>query len=332
MKKLVSLLLALVMVLSVAAVASAEKTLVWAEVNPLDTVVGKTAVAFKDKIEEISGGQIKIDLQAGGVLGTEAQILDGLNMGDDSVDIMRISAFALSGYNCPKATLLSLPYTFVSGEHFWKFATSELAQEFLLEPVTSESCTVPVRGLFYFHEGFRHFFLKKEVATVADLSGLKIRVSNDPVMTGMVKGLGAIPAVVAFGELYSALQTGVVDAAEQPTTNYMANAFQEVAPYLWQDGHTLGAVQVIIREEVYEDMTDEEKAWLTEACNYAADYARNLVDGAEAETVEALQAQGCTVIPVSAETKAELAALCADVVAENSKGYEDLYAQIVAMQ
>lgn len=331
MKKILALVLALAVVLSCTA-AFAEKTLVWAEVNPLDTVVGKTALAFKEKIEEVSGGQIKIDIQAGGVLGTEAQILDGLNMGDDTVDIMRISAFALSGYNCPKATLLSLPYTFVSGEHFWAFATSDLAQEFLLEPVNSAACTVPVRGLFYFHEGFRHFFLKKEVSSVADLSGLKIRVSNDPVMTGMVKSLGAIPAVVSFGELYSALQTGVVDAAEQPTTNYMANAFQEVAPYLWQDGHTLGAVQVIIREDVYEDMSEEELGWLAEACAYAADFARNLVDGAEAETVAALEAQGCTVIPVSAETKAELAALCAGVVAENIVGYEDLYAQIVAMQ
>ena len=331
MKKLFAAILALAMVLSTTA-AMAEKTLVYAEVNPADTVVGKTAAAFKEKIEELSAGEIKIDIQYAGVLGTEAQILDDLAMGGDSVDIMRISAFALSSYGCPKATLLSLPYTFVSGEHFWNFATSDLAQEFLLEPQNSDKCDVPVRGLFYFHEGFRHFFLKKDVASVADLAGLKIRVSDDPVMNGMVKGLGAIPTVVSFSELYSALQTGVVDAAEQPTTNYKANAFQEVAPYLWQDGHTLGAVQVIIREDVYEDMSDEELAWLSEACAYAGDFARNLVDGAEAEVIEQLTADGKTVIPVTAEQKAELASLCADTVNQYTVGYEDLYAQIVAMQ
>ena len=329
MKKLLALVLALAMVLTCTA-AFAEKTLVYAEVNPADTVVGQTATAFKTKVEELSGGELKIDIQFSGVLGTEAQILDDLAMDGDSVDIMRISAFALSSYGCPKATLLSLPYTFVSGEHFWNFATSDLAQEFLLEP--TESDNIPVRGLFYFHEGFRHFFFKKEVTSVSDLAGMKIRVSDDPVMNGMVKGLGAIPTVVSFSELYSALQTGVVDAAEQPTTNYKSNAFPEVAPYLWMDGHTLGAVQVIIRDGCWDSLTEEEQGWITEAGAYAAQFARDLVDGAEAEVLEGLKADGYHVIEVSAEEKAQLAEMCSDIVSQYTAGYEDLYAQIVAMQ
>ena len=329
MKKFIALALALVMVLGCTA-AFAEKTLVYAEVNPADTVVGQTATAFKTKLEEVSGGELKVDIQFSGVLGTEAQILDDLAMGGDSVDLMRISAFALSSYGCPKATLLSLPYTFVSGEHFWNFATSDLAQEFLLEP--TESDNIPVRGLFYFHEGFRHFFFKKEVTSVADLAGMKIRVSDDPVMNGLVKGLGAIPTVVSFSELYSALQTGVVDAAEQPTTNYKSNAFPEVAPYLWMDGHTLGAAQVIIREDCWQSLSEQEQAWVNEACAYAGEFARGLVDSAEAEVLEGLVADGYHVIEVSAEEKAQLAEMCSDIVTQYTAGYEDLYAQIVAMQ
>ena len=329
MKKVLAMVLALAMVLSCTA-AFAEKTLTYAEVNPADTVVGQTATAFKTKVEELSGGELKIDIQFSGVLGTEAQILDDLAMDGDSVDIMRISAFALSSYGCPKATLLSLPYTFVSGEHFWNFATSELAQEFLLEP--TESDNIPVRGLFYFHEGFRHFFFKKEVTSVADLAGMKIRVSDDPVMNGMVKGLGAIPTVVSFSELYSALQTGVVDAAEQPTTNYKSNAFPEVAPYLWMDGHTLGAVQVIIRDGCWDSLTEEEQGWITEAGAYAAQCAKEDSASAEAAVVEQLKADGYTVTEVSAEQKAQLAEMCADIVNQYTAGYEDLYAQIVAMQ
>ena len=126
MKKFViALSLVSMVLLSVVSAMAAPVTLVYAEVNPLDTIVGQVATTFKQKVEELSGGEVIIDVQAGGVLGTEAQILDGILGGNDTVDIMRISAFALSSYGCQKAMLLSIPYTFVSREHFWKFANSD---------------------------------------------------------------------------------------------------------------------------------------------------------------------------------------------------------------
>lgn len=216
-----------------------EVTLVYAEVNPLDTIVGQMATDFKEKVEELSDGKMTIDVQASGVLGSENDVLDTMLGGGGTIDMSRISAFALNGYGAKKSLLLSIPYTFADREHFWNFATSDLADEFLAEPVEQG---LGVRGLFYGEEGFRHFFFKEEANTLEDLKGLKIRVSNDPVMTGMVAGLGANATVVSMNELYSALQTGVVDAAEQPIANYASNAFPEVAPYLMLDGHTLGAV------------------------------------------------------------------------------------------
>ncbi len=113
MKKfLVSVSLVMMLLFSVSPAMSAPITLVYAEVNPLDTIVGHIATTFKDAVEKLSNGEIKIDVQAGGVLGTEAQILDGMLGGGDTVDIMRISAFALSSYGCQKAMLLSIPYIF----------------------------------------------------------------------------------------------------------------------------------------------------------------------------------------------------------------------------
>ena len=192
-------------------------TLVYAEVNPLEgTIVGQTATAFKEKVEELSGGSITIDIQANGVLGAESDVLDTMLGGGGTIDMARISAFALTSYGGEKSSLLSVPFTFVNRDHFWNFATSDLAQEFLLEPHENGS---GIRGLFYGEEGFRHFFTVKPISGMEDLAGMKIRVSNDPIMTGMVEGLGANPTVVAMGELYSALQTGVVDAAEQPIAN-----------------------------------------------------------------------------------------------------------------
>ena len=94
-------------------------------------------------------------------------------------------------------------------------------------------------------------------------------------MTGMVEGLGANPTVVSFGELYSALQTGVVDGAEQPIGNYKSNAFHEVAPYLILDGHTLGAIQVIITDEAWDSLTEEQQDILVEA-KLASEFNREL--------------------------------------------------------
>ena len=108
MKKVLSLVLALALVLSCsAALASEPVTLVYAEVNPLDTIVGKTATFFKEKVEELTGGSVLINIQHSGVLGTEAQVLDGILSGSGTVDIGRFSAFQFTAYGCNKAKLLS---------------------------------------------------------------------------------------------------------------------------------------------------------------------------------------------------------------------------------
>lgn len=304
-----------------------EVTLVYAEVNPLDTIVGQTDTAFKEKVEELSGGSITIDIQANGVLGAESDVLDTMLGGGGTIDMARISAFALTSYGGEKSSLLSVPFTFVSRDHFWNFATSDLAQEFLLEP--HENGT-GIRGLFYGEEGFRHFFTVNPIEGMDDLAGMKIRVSNDPIMTGMVEGLGANPTVVAMGELYSALQTGVVDAAEQPIANYQANAFPEVAPNIILDGHTLGAIQVVITDEAWDSLTPEQQDVLTEAGEYASQYNRQISQETEDKILEELKADGVNVIEVDDITPWQDA--CKDVIEEATKNNKELYQQIVDMQ
>ena len=109
-------------------------TLVYAEVNPLDTIVGQTGTHFKEKVEELTGGSVVIDVQASGVLGSENDVLDAILGGSTTIDISRISAFALTSYGCNKSKLLSIPFTFENRAHFWNFANSDLAPEFLSEP------------------------------------------------------------------------------------------------------------------------------------------------------------------------------------------------------
>lgn len=302
-------------------------TLVYAEVNPLDTIVGQTGSAFKEKVEELSGGSITIDLQASGVLGSENDVLDSMIGGSNSIDISRISAFALTSYGAKKSMLLSIPFTFENRAHFWSFANSDLAPQFLNEP---QEIGLPLRGIFYGEEGFRHFFTVKPVNGLEDIKGMKLRVSNDPVMNGMVEGLGASPTVVSFGELYSALQTGVVDGAEQPIANYKSNAFDEVSPNLILDGHTLGAVQVVITDSGWNKLTPAQQAVLYEAGKYAQNYNAQISEAAENEVLDALRASGCNVVDVPDKTP--WAEACAKVIADNISDQAELYQQILALK
>ena len=310
-----------------AAASDPKVTLVYAEVNPLDTIVGQTGSHFKEKVEELTGGSVVVDVQASGVLGSENDVLDAILGGSTSIDISRISAFALTSYGCNKSKLLSIPFTFENRAHFWNFANSDLAPEFLNEP---QELGLPVRGLFYGEEGFRHFFTVKPVATIDDLKGMKLRVSNDPVMNGMVEGLGANPTVVSFGELYSALQTGVVDGAEQPIANYKSNAFPEVANNLILDGHTLGAVQAVITDNAWNKLTENQQAAVMEAAADTQAFNADLSETAENKVLDELKSSGCNVVDVPDKTPWQEA--CAKVISENTSDQAELYQQLLDMK
>lgn len=331
MKKFLSLALALAMLLSLSTVALAADpiTLVYSEVNPETSFVGTLGAAFKAKVEELSAGQIVIDVHYAGTLGTEANILDDLLGGGTSVDILRVSAFALTSYGCTKSTLLSIPYTFVSRQHYWNFANSDLAKEFLNQP---QELGIPLRGLFYGEEGFRHFFFREgvEAAGIEDLAGLKIRVSNDPVMTGMVSNLGGSPTVYTFTELYSGLQKGDVDAAEQPIANYYANMFQEVAPTLVLDGHTLGAISAVITDTAWNKLNEEQQGWIMEAAAYVQAYNQENIQAKEDAILAELIAAGYTVVTV--EDKTPWVEACQPTISQFTADQAELYQQILDMQ
>ncbi len=303
-------------------------TLTMAEVNPLDgTVCGAMDMKFKETVEKLSGGSIIIDLQGGGVLGVEADVLDGMLGGTGTVDICRISAFALTSYGTKKSVLLSLPYTFADRDHYWAFANSDLGQEFLNE---SEELNLGVKGLYFGEEGFRHFFTveSKPITSPDDMKGMKIRVSNDPIMTSMVQSLGATPSPVSMSEIYSSMQNGTIDGAEQPTVNYAGNSFQEVGPNLTMDGHTLGAMMTIISDAAWEKLSEEQQNILIEAGKVASDYCREVSESRENEVLDQLKEQGINVIEISDKTAWQTA--CKPIADQYAAGeLADVYQQIL---
>lgn len=327
MKKFLAILLSAVVVFGATAALADTVTLVYAEVNPITSLMGQTAQFFADKVAEYSGGTVAIDIQAGGAIGNEADVVDGMVGGAGMVDMCRISNFTLNAYGCTEIQLLSMPYTFTGREHFWAFAASDLGKEILDD---GNAKGIGVFGLFYVEEGFRSFFFKEPVMDITGMANKKIRVAPDPIMTGVVSGLGANPTSVSFTELYQALNTGVVDGAEQPIANYYSNRFHEVAPYMILDQHTLGCGSVIITNAAWDKLTAEQQDAIMKASADASDFNKNLSADYEAQAKETLIAEGATFYDVT--DIAPWQAACAEVYKTSiPAGYEDEYQAILAM-
>lgn len=305
-------------------VADDATVLVYSETNQLDSQDGMYAQYFKQQVEQLTGGKVTIDIQAGGVLGNESDVLDGMISGAGTVDIVRFSCYAFSNYGCKKSALLGLPFLFESRDHFWKFVDSDLGDEILAEPSDNQ---IGVTGLFYTEDGFRNFFFKEPVKGIDDLKGKKIRVSSDQIMTGMVEGLGASPTVVSFNELYSSLQSGVVDGAEQPLAPYESNAFNEVAPYILLDEHTLATSSVVIADSSLAKLTDDQVAALKEAGKKTEEYCKQLSADSDAKVRKDLESKGVTFVEV--EDKTPYRDACADVIKQFTSGVEDTYQAIL---
>jgi tripartite ATP-independent transporter DctP family solute receptor len=295
-------------------------TFVFAEVNTPDTLITKVDQKFADTVNELSGGTINIDLQHSKVLGAEGEVLDNMIGGVGTIQMARISTASLVAYGCPKAGLIALPFFFETEDHFWKFADSEISDEFLREP---EEVGDGIRGLFFAEEGFRNIFTSTKVNDMDGLKGLKIRTSTDPVMVDAINALGASATVVDYTELYTSLQSGVVDGAENPMPNYLNNSFYEVAPYVIESGHQLGVVEIIITDAAWNSLTDAQKACMEEAAAVAKQYCRDAVEEANEEAVSTLKDKGVEFVEVPDKTPWIEAVQ--PVIEKNTKGLEDLY-------
>ena len=298
-------------------------TLVMAEVNPPETLAGRTDQAFKEKVEELSNGTITIDLHCSGILGDEKQVMNIILGENSSIDLTRTSA-NLTKYGGKESQLVSIPFTFSNAEHFWKFADSPEAAEILNEPYENN---LGVKGLFFFHEGFRHLFATEKISGIEDLKGRKMRVSGD-VLTNLAKSLKAEPIEMAFTDLYSGMQTGKIDVAEQPLSNYLTNNFHKVAPYMILDGHMLGVVQVVVNSKTWNSLSENQQKIIMEAAKFAQNYSRTLADEHEEKILSQLKSEGATIVEVTDITPWQDA--CKDMIAELSKDFPELYKKILA--
>ncbi|WP_245906992.1 TRAP transporter substrate-binding protein [Reichenbachiella versicolor] len=239
-------------------------------------------------LEEISNGQMTIDIYSNGQLGQERDLLELLQIG--SMDMTKVSAGALENF-VPEISVLALPYIFRDSAHAWQVLQGGVGKQLL-----EKGSDYRLRGLCFYDAGSRSFYSKeKPFTTPEDLKGKKIRVMNSQSSFDMVNALGGSPTPVSFGELYTALQQGVVDAAENNPPSFFTSRHYEVCKYYSIDEHMSLPDVLIVGTYTWNNLTNQEKEWLQEAADRSVEYQKAVWYNSVLESLEAVKKAGVQV-------------------------------------
>jgi len=305
--------------------AAQPMVLKWAEVNPAGHLMTLSAEQFAKALEDTSKGTLKVDIYPAMQLGDEKTSMQALQLG--AIAFFRGSALTVGDFGAKKMNLFGLPYVFRDRDHLWKVLKSDIGRSILKDVQASGSKMVAIG---YLEEGARHFFFtKKVVADVSDIKGLKIRVPQTALMMDMVAAFGANPTPISYSELYSALQTGVVDGAENPPVGYLANNFFEVAPNLTLDYHSYTPCPILMSEAVWNKLDDAGKKAVMDAAAVAEDWNKSAAQQKDEEAFKTLVAKG---VKVSKTDVTKWQAMVQPVYEKHGKDFKDLLQQIAAVK
>ena len=264
------------------------------------TLVVKTMRSFAKKVLDKTSGQVTVEIFPSSQLGNPTEITRSTQMG--AVDMCVTQPATLSTMGTKDMAVLALPYLFKNFDQRLNVLFGPIGKE-LLDTVSSGKNQLV--GFGYFPDGARNFFTVKDkpIRRFEDLKGMKLRVQPTPLDADMVLALGASPTPIAFSELYSALQTGVVDGAEQPVTSYYAGKYYEVSKYMTLDEHTYNTVVILFSELSWKKRTPQLQKVLTDSWEEAVKEAVPLILKGEEEALAKVTAAGVEVIKLTDKQK-----------------------------
>jgi tripartite ATP-independent transporter DctP family solute receptor len=253
--------------------------------------VHKAMEFMRQRLEELSGGTVTIDIYPSSVLGSETQCIEQLQNG--SLAMTKTSAAAMENF-IPAMSVFSLPYIFRDDAHYWAVINGEIGARLLRQGEKKF-----LRGLCYYDAGSRNFYTKdKPIKTPDDLKGLKIRVMNSATAIDMVKAMGGAPTPIAWGELYSALAQGTVDGAENNLPSFTSNKHYEVCKHFTLDGHTRIPDMLLISSKVWKKLDPQVRAWVQQTANESVEYQRELWAKESVAALEKAREEGVTIYEV----------------------------------
>jgi TRAP-type transport system periplasmic protein len=269
--------------------ASAQTVVEVGHATTLDSHYGMGMTRFGEVLEEVSGGAFTLQQHPAAALGGEREMIEAVQIG--TLDMVITSSGPLPNF-VPETQVLDLPFLFRDYDHARGVLDGEIGDE-LLGKVDEAG----FKALAWTENGFRHITnSQRPITAPEDLAGLKIRTMENPIHLRAFEALGAAPTPMSFAELFTALQQGVVDAQENPIVVISVSNFSEVQGHLTLSGHLYSPAIIIMSQDLWSGLSEEEQGWFTEAARASVEVTRGRVTDLEENGVDELRAEGMEVV------------------------------------
>ena len=251
--------------------------------------VHEAMLFMAQRVDEKSGGRMCVEVFPNEQLGTEKECIEALQLG--YLAMTKTSSAPMENF-VEKMKIFGVPYLFRDAEHFWKALGGPIGKELLLAGQAKR-----LRGLCYYDAGARSFYTKdREIQTPSDLTGMKIRVQISAMSMKLVEAMGGSPTPISWGELYTALDQGIVDGAENNSPSFRQSRHYEVCKYYILDEHTRLPDMLMISVRVWNHLTAEQQQILQEAVDESVVYQRKIWAEAEQADLKAVEEAGVKII------------------------------------
>lgn len=275
---------------------------------------------FAELVNQKSGGKITIEVYSDGKLGEESAVVESMRKGE--IDFARVSVSQVTKAS-PKLNALTLPYLYNDSEHMWKVLNSDLGQS-MLESVSNAQLV----GLAWYDGGSRNFFANKEINSLNDIKGLRLRMQNNDLMFGLAKALGAEPKDMPMGDINSAIEQGILDGAENNIPTYESLGHVAYAPYYVFDSHSRIPEILAGSQKTFDALSEDDQKLLRECAKETQEYEIEQWEKREIESKEKIQKQGVKFIELSDTAMSEIRKACEPLYDQFGADYKDVIEQI----
>ncbi|MDO8653253.1 MAG: TRAP transporter substrate-binding protein [Undibacterium sp.] len=289
--KLKSLLFSLLAasVMSGAALAQAPIVIKFSHVVASDTPKGKAAERFKELAEKATKGRVKVELYPNSTLYKDKEELEALQLG--AVQMLAPSLAKFGPLGVKEFEVFDLPYIFPSKEVLYRVTEGQIGKD-LMKKLESKG----IVGLGFWDNGFKVMSANKPLHLPTDLKGMKLRIQSSKVLDAQMRALGANPQVLAFSEVYQALQTGVVDGTENPPSNLYTQKMHEVQKHVTVTNHGYLGYAVIVNKKFWDGLPADIRNELDGAMKAATKYANAIAQQENDNALEAVKKSGKTTV------------------------------------
>jgi tripartite ATP-independent transporter DctP family solute receptor len=258
-----------------------------AEIHPADYPTTKAVEYMGQLLKERSGGKLGVKVFPNGALGQERDTIEQLKIG--GLDMMRINVAPLNNI-VPETIVPALPFIFRSEEHMHTVLDGPIGDE-ILAAMESQGMI----GLAFYDSGARSMYATKPIKTLADIQHSKVRVQQSDLFVSMIEALGANPTPMPYGEVYTGLKTGIIDAAENNYPSYESSRHFEAAPYYSLTEHSMAPEVLVFSKPIWDRLKPEDQAMIRQAAKDSVPEMRKLWDEREAKSRQTVEAGGAKI-------------------------------------